>query len=104
MLKVNETTKNLINTIQTQCANKIRTLEDILKKNNVELKEVKIELKEVKIELQEKNSEIAQQDEAYKRIHKKMLEMEEKNGQIAMKKKEGFLQKQHENSELLKIF
>ena len=47
MLKVNETTKNLINTIQTQCANKIRTLEDILKKNNVELKEVKIELGKV---------------------------------------------------------
>lgn len=81
MLKVNENTKNLINTLQTQYANKIKNLEEILKKNNVELKELKIEL-------EEKNGEIAQQHEVCEHIQQKMLEMqqcvEEQNSQIAI--------------------
>jgi chromosome segregation ATPase len=83
MLKVNETAKNLINTMQVQYVSKIKNLEDILKQNNVELKELKIEL-------QEKNSQIVQdQHERYEHIRcleQQILELqqcvEEKNGQI----------------------
>ena len=86
MLKVNENTKNLISTLQTQYTNKIKKLEENLKKNNVELKELKIEL-------EEKNCEIAQQHEVCEHIRQKMLEMqqpcvEEKNGQITKNSKE----------------
>jgi chromosome segregation ATPase len=80
MLKVNETTKHLISTMQTQYTSKIKNLEDILKKNN-------IELKELKIELGEKNRQIAQHESGIQCLEKTVSQLqqcvEEKNGQIA---------------------